>query len=328
MEVQPGVWQLVLPMPDSFMRAVNLYLIRDHDGYVLIDCGLEIDESWQALTEQLDQLTVPIDAIHTIVCTHGHMDHYGLAARVREHSGAQILLHEREVPFMRYRYIDGDALQDMMVTWLSRYGFPPSEAGEMIKTFEGQRRESGVPAPDRLLEGGEELAIGPYRFEVLWTPGHTPGHISLLEARHRFLLVGDHILRDVAPNVSLQPYTDENPMAGYLSSLRHLRQAEIGLALPGHGEVFANLAERAQQLLGYQMDRRGGLLELVTPQPQTPYELASQVWATTTPQNWSQFRSALRRNAVGTLTAHLELLATEGLVARHEDESVRFARRS
>ena len=51
-----GLWRLSLPMPRHFLRAVNLYLLRDADGYVLIDCGLPIAEAWQALMEQLDAL--------------------------------------------------------------------------------------------------------------------------------------------------------------------------------------------------------------------------------------------------------------------------------
>ncbi|HLH26164.1 MAG TPA: MBL fold metallo-hydrolase [Chloroflexota bacterium] len=327
MEVAPGLWRLVLPLPRHFLRAVNVYLLRDADGYVLIDCGLPIAEAWQALMDQLDALHVPPTAIHTIIATHGHPDHCGLAARLRAHCDARVWLHARDWQFVQQRFLGAESYRAVWRDWLARHGMPPEEAAAAAEGPGLVGRNIGLDTPDRLLDGGEDLTVGPYRLRVLWTPGHTPGHVCLYEPTRRFLLSGDHILPQVNPNVSLDPETGTNPLPGYLHSLRELAAMAIDLALPGHGEPFADLAARARESLGHQLDRRARLLALLGPHPQTAYALASQVWADSKPNNWDAFSGHLRRNALGTLTAHLEALVTDDLIARHDGTPIGYARR-
>src|SRR5919199_2275966 len=128
MELAPGLWRLVLPLPRHFLRAINLYLLRDADGYVLIDCGLPIAEAWDALTEQLGALGVPLTAIHTIVATHGHPDHCGLAARLRAECGAALWLHERDWAFVQQRFVGAADYSPIWLEWLQQQGMPPDEA--------------------------------------------------------------------------------------------------------------------------------------------------------------------------------------------------------
>ncbi len=327
MELAPGLWRLVLPLPRHFLRAVNLYLLRDADGYVLIDCGLPIAEAWHALMEQLGALGVPASGIHTIIATHGHPDHCGLAARLREHCEAQVWLHARDWEFVQQRFLGAESYRGIWRAWLEQHGMPGAEAEEAAAGPGLIGRAIGLGTPDRLLEGGEDVAVGPYRLRILWTPGHTPGHVCLYEPTRHFLLSGDHILPQVNPNVSLDPETGTNPLPGYLDSLRELAAMEIGLALPGHGEPFADLAARARESLEHQLNRRRQLLALLGPEPQTAYTLASQVWADSKPNNWDAFSGHLRRNALGTLTAHLEALVAEGVIAREDRPPVGYARR-
>lgn len=327
MELAPGLWRLTLPMPGHFLKAVNLYLLRDADGYVLIDCGLPIPESWEALTEQLAALGTPFTGIHTIVATHGHPDHCGMATRIREHFGARLWMHERDWEFVRHRFVESEADRGLWRDWLERHGVPGPEAAQLTGALGQIGRQMALVEPDRLLVGGEELVVGDYRLCMLWTPGHTPGHVCLYEPTRRFLLSGDHILPRVNPNVSLYPESTLNPLPGYLDSLRELAEMDVALALPGHGEPFPDLAARARESLQHQLDRRERLVALLGPTPQTAYELASQIWADSKPYNWTQFRGHLRRNAVGTLLAHLDALVATDLATRHDGPPIAFASR-
>jgi glyoxylase-like metal-dependent hydrolase (beta-lactamase superfamily II) len=323
-EIAPGIFRLELPMRSSFMRAVNVYLVRDQDGFALVDCGLEMEEAWTALVDQLAALGVSSGAIHTLIGTHGHPDHVGLAERLRT-AGARLWLHGADERFMQRRAALGDGQAGDLVRWLVRHGFPTGEAQEVPRVYASSRLGMSPPGVDRALEGGEALELGDYRFEVLWTPGHTPGHICLLEPSQELLLSGDHILPHVAPNVSLHPDSDENPMPAYLESLEMLAELPIRLALPGHGHPFGDLAARARGLHRQQIDRQAELLRYLHDGPQTTYELAARVWRDSKPQTWREFRPVLRRNAVGTLAAHLEMLVDRRLATRLEDECVRYA---
>lgn len=326
-EVAPDLWQLALPIHRHSLGGANAFLIRDRDGYVLLDCGTDVAECSDALARQLAGLGVPFDALHTVVLTHGHADHRGQAGRVRELSRARVLMHENDAAFIGYPNSGGEDARQELVAWLRRYGFPEPEIVALVETFASDDRWTIALHADRLLAGGETFDVGRYRFEVLWTPDHTPGHICLYDPSHGVLLCGDHILEVVAPNVGLHPLLSDNPLPTYLGSLRDLAGRDIGLTLPGHGAPILDLGRTTTELLRRQLDRREQLLALLTPSPRSAYELAAQVWAQRGRRNWSALQGPLRRNAIGAVAAHLELLVEMGEVEQAEGETVGFFRR-
>lgn len=311
--------------PGSFLRTVNVYLIQAKDGYMLVDAGHNDPGSWQSLHDQLAQLHVPANAIHTVLVTHGHPDHVGLAGAIRAEVGAQVWMHQDEVPYRRCLYpIDQDS-RSMLAAWYHRFGFPASEADALIRAETPSSAPAELVTVDRPLAGGEELVTGPFRFRVEWTPGHTPGHVCLYEPERRLLLTGDHVLREVAPNVGLQPGGARNPLSSYLGSLHQLSELGVEWVLPGHGTPFGELRARTDELLRYHQERRQHLLGLLTA-PLTPYELAARTWADARPNGWSAFHGYLRRNAVALLAAHLELLVEQEQVVRHPSPPFRYVR--
>src|SRR4030081_517389 len=175
MEVAPGIVRLELPMPFE-LKHVNVYLLRDGDAFTLIDTGLQTDESRQALNQKLAALKVRVDRINRILITHIHPDHFGLAGELRERSGAELVSHRLEVALMEPRYARAEDLVHDVAKWLSLNGVPEEEA-EFVKTASMAAREFvSVVEPDTLLEGAERLPIEDSEIEVIWTPGHSPGH--------------------------------------------------------------------------------------------------------------------------------------------------------
>ncbi|HLY67766.1 MAG TPA: MBL fold metallo-hydrolase, partial [Chloroflexota bacterium] len=129
-ELAPGIWRLVFEMPWFFLKSVNAYLIRDREGYALVDCGMDNEECWTQLTEQLAALHVPLTAIHTILATHGHPDHTGMANRLRQQQvDTRVWLHASEEAFIDYRR--GEHSTELLERWLVRYGVPTEEASDM-----------------------------------------------------------------------------------------------------------------------------------------------------------------------------------------------------
>jgi glyoxylase-like metal-dependent hydrolase (beta-lactamase superfamily II) len=329
MEVAPGLWQLELPMSKTaVLPSVNAYLLRDDDGYVLVDSGSTVGECRAALAAALERLAVPWQAIHTVVLTHGHPDHYGQLRQLAERAGPAVWLHRHDLDYLRQRFGPAGEHDRALAAWLARYGFPAEEVAAVLDFLAEADDEADFTRADRVLEGGETLAVGPYRFDLLWTPGHTPGHVCLYEPRQRLLLSGDHILSGTAPNVSLQPFFPDDLMGRYLESLRTLAELPIELLLPGHGEPRADLAGLVDRLLAHQLQRRARLVELLDGAPRAAYELAIQVWGDPGRRGWAHFNGRLRRNAVGTLAAHLEQLAADGLAERHDNGTIRYARRA
>src|SRR5215210_3953415 len=150
--VAPDLWQLPLPIHRHNLGGANAFLIRDADGYLLFDCGADVAECSEALTEQLASLGVPFGAIHTLVLSHGHGDHAGLANGVAAQTGAGIVLHERDATFVGYPNAS-DADRQHFVDWLRRYGYPEDEIAALLGVAgtgtRGDRRDEPIRA-DRL----------------------------------------------------------------------------------------------------------------------------------------------------------------------------------
>ncbi len=321
-ELAPGFWRLPMPIPGHTLSGVCAFLVRDHDGYALLDAGMDIPPCTEALDTHLAVLGVPISALHTIVATHCHPDHLGQASRLRAVSGAKVWLHGLDAPLIHPEHPTGDADLEAVTTWLTHHGFPLDEALEARALADTTTERSYLLEPDRLLEGGETFAVGPYRFKVVWTPGHTPGHVCLFESTRRLLLTGDHLFAKAAPNVRLMSYSPIDTMGRYVTSLERIAALPAERALPAHGEPFGQVAERAGEVIRHQLDRRERLQTLMTTHPQTAYQLAQIVWGPGARTTWDTFRGRLRRNAALTLAAHLEQLALDGQVARHDEDGV------
>jgi glyoxylase-like metal-dependent hydrolase (beta-lactamase superfamily II) len=222
-----------------------------------------------------------------------------------------------------------EADRQQFVAWLRHHGYPDEEIAALVGVVatgtRGDRRDEPINA-DRLLDGGEVMEVGRYRFEVLWTPGHTPGHICLLDRQHGVLLCGDHILEIVTPNVGLHPLLADNPLPGYLDSIRDLASQDLSAALPGHGRPIPDLGALTREIERRHNTRRDQIRSLLTAEPQSPYAVATQVWAKPGRRTWSSLHPHLRRNAVGMVAAHLELLADgePEITSREEDGIVRY----
>jgi glyoxylase-like metal-dependent hydrolase (beta-lactamase superfamily II) len=326
-ELAPGLWRLDLPIVGHSLGGATPYLVRESDGFTMIDCGMDQPECWQALETQLQSVGASVMAIKRVIATHGHPDHAGLAPRIRAMSGAEVYLHQDDLSLVSPG--GGSAEQDrgVLERWLERYGFSRADATAAGQAIEDYNGGTAVVETDRLLEDGETLAIGIYRFEVVWTPGHTPGHICLYDPALGVVMCGDHLFANAAPNIRLMPHSPITLMSDYLDSLRRVGALRAPHGLPGHGATFDDVSARADQVVQHQLNRQEQLLGLLGPQPQTAHDLAVQVWSGDRPgRGWTHFHGRLRRNAALLLAAHLELMALEGRVRRHDDGVVAFSR--
>ncbi|WP_082177703.1 MBL fold metallo-hydrolase [Arthrobacter sp. RIT-PI-e] len=126
----------------------------------------------------------------------------------------------------------------------------------------GGGRGPGGPPPrgarlagDHELPDGEVLAVPGSVIRVLATPGHTGGHICLVDERRKLLFTGDHVLPAVFPGLGLGGPTVTNPLADYAESVRRVCRYPEHEVLPGHGHRFTGVADRARECLEHQLQR-------------------------------------------------------------------------
>jgi hydroxyacylglutathione hydrolase len=191
--------------------AENCYLFRAQGS----DRGLIVDpgEEAERILHAVDELGVGVEAI---LLTHTHFDHIGAVAPVAKATGAPVYCPEIEVP----------VLADIMafVPWP---GFGPYESYDA----------------DETLSGGERLSLAGLEIDVLFTPGHSPGHVTYSVPAAGALFSGDVLFQGSIGRVDL-PGGDGPTL---LESIRMLVEShpEATVVYPGHMGITTLGAERA-----------------------------------------------------------------------------------
>ena len=165
-QIIPGLWQI-----DEIDSFVNYYAWEWDGGITLIDAGLKSDAP--NLLNALTSHGWPLHSIRRVLVTHADADHVGGLATVKQASGARVACHAVEKVYLEQR-------KSRPVAWYVR----PVEA---MMGLRPSMRYSPV-TPDELMLDGQ---MTPEGFTVIHTPGHTPGHISLLHKERRLLIAGD-----------------------------------------------------------------------------------------------------------------------------------------
>jgi glyoxylase-like metal-dependent hydrolase (beta-lactamase superfamily II) len=135
-----------------------------------------------------------------------------------------------------------------------------------------------IGQPTTRVHGGEKFDAGGRSWEILHTPGHSPGHICIWSAGDRLLCSGDHLLKSISPPVTFERGFERDPMGSYLESLRLVELLEPALVLPGHGETFTDGAARAASIAEGKRRRLGRVLASIESGRRTVTELAGELY--------------------------------------------------
>lgn len=313
-----GIHRLKLPLTGSALKYVNAYILAGEDGHLLIDTGWKTKDSHQALKDQLQALDLdPADISHILI-THAHIDHYGLAETLKRQTGASLSMHtvEQELVSLRYRHALDFADQSNDI--LRRGGMADTLITDPQLFAERFAKLTGIVDADHVYKGDETISHQDFEFQVLWTPGHSPGHICLYDARHKLFFSGDHILPGITPNVGLSPRSGPNPLGDYVTSLKRIRDLEVGLVLPAHGPPFGGFNRRVNQIIDHHQVRNSEILQLLADPDaiQTPFELVSRMrwYSKGRVTNWHQLPSMDQRLAMFEVMSHLADLECAGTV--------------
>ncbi|MEO7651817.1 MAG: MBL fold metallo-hydrolase [Bryobacteraceae bacterium] len=296
-EVLPGVHLIRLPLPFS-LGIVNVYLVRLAEGYLLIDCGMNTESCFAALAASLGELGIRWTDVRRILVTHMHPDHIGLAHRLLGLTGASLSMHAEEVKELG-RAVAGSYRPGGQIDILTRAGVPPDQVAEIDASFDEIAGKFQPLVPETILNGGEKIPSAIGELEVIWTPGHSPGHVCLYCPGKLVLFAGDQILEGVTPNIGWQP--DHDALGEFLVSLERLASLEVSLVLPAHGAPFAT-CRTSVEIMRKHHARRCRLIETALAEgSKTAHELAATLWK----RKLSPFH---HRFAVYEVLAHLENL--------------------
>jgi glyoxylase-like metal-dependent hydrolase (beta-lactamase superfamily II) len=237
---RPEDWWRVTPMGDgitlidephihSFYRC-NCWHIRGGDEDMLVDSGMGVVSlrGWVPLVTERPLLAV---------ASHTHFDHIGchheFPRRAVHRAEAQFLTNPDRKAVLADPYVTDDIFDRL----------PPEPYTSAAYQVEA------APAT-QLLEDGDILPLGPRRFEVIHTPGHSPGGIALWEAASGVLISGDLIY-----DGPLIEDTYHSDAADYIGSMRRLRDLPARIVHGGHFPSFSG--DRLRRLIDDWLRARG-----------------------------------------------------------------------
>jgi glyoxylase-like metal-dependent hydrolase (beta-lactamase superfamily II) len=192
-------------------RFVNCYLVVNEEEIILIDSGLPGNSS--KITDYVEKnLKLNPQDIKTIIITHNHFDHIGSLSKIKEITEAKVAIHPADADYIRgeAKHIGGTFMNTIIKLLQTIYQTKPVE-------------------PEILLNDGD--IIGGY--QVIHTPGHSPGSICLYNPENKALFVGDNLrFKDgklQSPGERLIPEPDK-----YETSMKRLLDYDFEVILTGH----------------------------------------------------------------------------------------------
>ncbi len=132
------------------INSTHFYLVDCQGGRLLVDAGW----SMARFAAQMKNLGIGFAEIHYVMFTHTHPDHAGLIQEIKERSGARLIIHEKQIPYLGELH-----------AFLAKKG-----SGKPIRVEKGD-----LVSPDRVA-----LRAAGIPGEIIETPGHSPDSISLL----------------------------------------------------------------------------------------------------------------------------------------------------
>ena len=319
---------LVLPLPTPFAtRVVNCYLLEG-DPLTLVDPGPDWEETAIELDAALRMRRLRVEDVEQVVLTHQHLDHVGLAYRVRERSGAPVVAHHLLHDFLHDLPESMRLEDDYQAEVMRLHGVPEERISELYAVSEIHRRYGGSVQVDRLLQEGDVVEMGGRSFTVEFRSGHSPTDTIFVAPDHRIAIVGDHLIGKISSNPVVHRPLDRpadvrhrrRALEAYLDSLRRTGALDIDVLLPGHGNPVeeghgALVADR----IDFHARRKERIFGALDARVLTAHEIALALWG-----------SVAEREAFLTLSetlGHLDLLEDEGRVRQVESDGlVRYER--
>ena len=219
----------ISPIVSHYFFGVNTYLLKTGAGCFLIDAG--IAKKRAQLERELREASCQPGDLRLMIITHGHLDHVGNAAYLRDLFGAKVAMHRGDWGMVE----SGDMFVD------TRGGVLVGLIGFLMKALGLSDYERFTP--DIILEDNQDLSVLGLDATIIHVPGHSRGSIGVLTADGDFFC-GDLLINMDKP--AKNTLIDDPVM--YRESVERLKTLEIKTVYPGHGKPFLleQLTDRAR----------------------------------------------------------------------------------
>lgn len=249
------IHQISLSLP-FLPSIVHTYILRstiEPEKLILIDTGVKKQETIDVLARELKKIDpkLSLTNIHWIIPTHAHVDHVGGIKLLQDQSNAKVIMHNDE-----YNYFNSNSTSQW-IEKLRAYMIPENMLEQAKPIVLGyriflERFEASVLLKE--VKGSLEKYL-PEPLDFLQTPGHTPGHIAILEPNQKIIFTGDTILSKISPTLGFSGIYS-NPLKEYLDTLNRIKNDYYDwIGYPAHQDRIMVVGKRVDELLELQYER-------------------------------------------------------------------------
>ena len=318
-EIADGIYWVRLGLPFQ-LDHVNIYLLRDSQGWVAIDTGVDNPETRAAWGRILTFISGAAQ-LRRVIVTHHHVDHVGAAGWLARETGCRIVMSvgERQAALRSLSENQPDRLARSMIhlRWL---GCDENEIRELSATlFRATDFMGALPEQMDLIAPGEEVRIGNRLWHILPGKGHSTAPVMLHCAKEHLLLAGDQILSSISPFVGT--FGDAplaSPLRDYLAFLEDAEKIipEATLVLGGHGRPFRNARSRIVELMAHHHERCDKIVGECRAEPMTVRGLIDRIF--------TRSLDGVMTMALAEVLSHVNLLVDSHALAALETPGARL----
>ena len=307
-----NIHAIAIPFPEPpDLITANVYAVGK-GPITLIDTGPKIPGSLEFLRKKLRLAGFDISDIERIIITHGHVDHFGLAASIRDAAGYPIecFLHAED----RFQISSENFQEDMWSKELEHFmamvDMPQKEIEGIKKHFCSFKQLADPIEEVSTMEDGDEFIGDGFHLRVIHSPGHSPGACCLYESRQKVLFSGDHIIKHITPNPLIEMKRDRlrdphyQSLKAYMNSLDKLAGLDVRFVFPGHGEYIEDLLGIISTYRAHHRERMDLVLNALREKSRPLYHLIDDVFPSVPEDDVFL--------AVSEIFVHLEILINEG----------------
>ena len=268
-----GIYHIPLELPWSSPGFVNVYLIEDNNGFIMVDCGVNGDSYYSLVIEYLQKLGIQISDINLLIGTHMHSDHIGLSTKIRE-SGVPFALFKNSVDFIE-DYNDWSLRFQNLKDYAEKHNAPISFLND-ISSIKTPSYAGKITNPDVLLDEGKIKDVK-RNLITIFTPGHDRTEISLFDESTKIIFSGDHILPKITPFIPADNENDDM-LAKYTHSLDKIHKIDHEIIAPGHGEIITKPHSRIEQMKFHHKRRTEKILNFLVEGDFTGWEMVENLF--------------------------------------------------
>ena len=318
-----GVFQFKINTPFP-VGAVSIFYFEIDGKKVFYDAGLNMRDWEKLFFSALQDINISIKDIDYCIISHHHLDHIGLIKKFkRRNPNIQIVMGEFTHSTMKWE-TDRENSEELLneakkiAKEMIKFGISEAQGKRLIEWHTMWPKLRRYHEPDKIVRDGEEISFKTNKLKIIWTPGHSLGHICVFEENNRYLFSGDHILSRITPHVGnflIAPkYRNqhfENILDYYLKSLDRIDALDSKIIFPAHQDVIYNPHERILEIKEHHKNRLNEISSLIENNPMVPLKISQIHFG----EDLDEINSFL---ALSEVLAHLIYLESQDRVKRIE----------